>query len=74
MSKEAHWSEIPKALHPVRCGGCGESWFVRTQGQGGVQDRDFWPRQCCYCGLKFTYTVEGDDGPSFRMDGRPIEA
>ncbi len=72
---EPAWHDIPKRLHPVRCGGCNESWFCRTLGNGGNNERDFWPRFCCYCGMRFIYTnPEDPDGtphPPVLMDGTP---
>lgn len=70
------WHEIPARLHPVRCGGCGESWFCRTQGNGGNNERDFWPRFCCYCGMAFVYTTPhtptGEPEAPIGMDGAPL--
>ena len=64
------WGEIPPLLHPVRCDACGESWFVRSL---GAENRDFWPRHCCYCGMTFAYTT-CSDAPEVPLgyDGRPL--
>lgn len=72
---EPQWHDIPKKLHPVRCATCKEVWFTRVQVDGGVNDRDFWPRFCCYCGVAFVSTSrvnpDGSIESKHTMDGRP---
>ena len=69
------WGAQPsRGVIPCRCARCDEVWWVRSA-SGGASDREFWPRFCCYCGLRFISTViHDDDGSETRctMGGEPI--